>query len=774
MTLFSSFMRRTGLLKTTLCAAAWLGLTMAAASPPPTPDELKYPNIIKPIAQFGVYGSGIAELNEPSGIDFGLDGSVYIADLNKHRIVQMDLKGNVKRSWGSLGQEPGQFKFPHALGIDPANGDVYVADTGNRRVQVFAADGRHLRTLAPPAQQPFGSITGVAARNGRVVVVDAARDRVYLFEHNKFQGTIGGSGDGAGQFDQPADVTIDDNGYFYVADSYNNRIQKFTPEGRHVLSWGGWGSHSGFLATPSGIRFRAGKLYVADLINHRIQVFGRDGQFLYQWGRHPAVAHEGQGRMHYPHNLAVSHDGARTVICEPFEYRCQVFANDTRQLAANVDDTAWWDKATRFHYGSKVSAGPTIAAIAEPDTHSVLIFDNVGEEPKLLTKLGGQGREPGKFVRPSGMYLDEEKGQVLVSDGGNHRLQLFQLQKSLSGNAYVPNSASLVKSISLLNIVPKTDQDSVLPPAPIEPSAIIRSADGLYFVADPHNARILVLTKDLKYMRAIGKYGTNPGELLVPSNIAFSPDQRILYVVDTYNFRIQAYDRAGKYLFHWGGPGIGSAQFMHAFGIAVDKAGNVFVGDDGANRIQKFDAKGGFIKKWGQWGTEPGQFYKPKGIAIDPRGRLMVMNFGNHRGEVFDTEGNFLFMFGIADGYSIPVANTEREVTDRNSNAGTYVVSYKVSPAQVPLNQLFDIELRVVDSKFRDAPPDDLQVAVDAVMPAHHHGMNVRPTIVKTSKGAWKITGMNFHMPGYWKLSFDLTRGRVTERADFDITVKNN
>jgi hypothetical protein len=263
-----------------------------------------------------------------------------------------------------------------------------------------------------------------------------------------------------------------------------------------------------------------------------------------------------------------------------------------------------------------------------------------------------------------------------------------------------------------------------------------------------------------------------PGELLVPSNIAFSPDFNILYVVDTYNFRIQAFDRQGKYLFHWGTPGIGSSQFMHAFGIAVDKDGNVYIGDDGANRIQKFDSKGNFIKKWGRWGTEPGQFYKPKGIAIDPRGRLMVMNFGNHRADVFDTEGNYLFMFGIADGYTIPVASAENDVNDRNSNAGTYVVSYKTIPAAPEVNKTFEIEVRIVDSKFREAPPEDLSLGVDANMPAHNHGMNVMPKITKIGKGVWHISGMNFHMPGFWKLSFDLRRGSITERAEFDLNVK--
>jgi DNA-binding beta-propeller fold protein YncE len=754
--------RRCGALLVLL--AAW---AVGSASPPPAPDELKYPNIIKPQAQFGTFGDGRDQFNEPLGLDFGGDASIYVADVHNHRVVQRNLQGENLRTWGTLGSQPGQFKFPHALAVDRATGEVVVADTGNRRLQVFAPDGTLRRVLGSPPSHGFVSLSAVAAHAGRIVASDDATNQVHLFEADGKHKVFGGTGTQDGLFDRPADVSLDAAGQIYVADSYNNRIQKFDAHGRHLKSWGGWGSHAGFLANPSGARVHGNKLYVADLINHRVQVFSTDGEFLYQWGRHPVIAHEGHGRLHYPQRLAVSPDGQRTVVCEPFEYRCQVFRNDTGQSVAHVDDSAWWDKATRFHYGSSAEVSPTMVAIAEPDTHSVLLFENT-DQPRLLTKLGGQGREPGKFVRPSGMYLDEERGEVLVSDSGNHRLQLFRLQRRADQKGFVPNAATLVKTVSMLGIAPKPQGS---PAAPIEPSTIARGKDGLYYIADPHNSRILVLDKNFALVRTIGKYGNGPGQLLVPSKMRFSPDGNTLYVVDTYNFRIQAFDRMGTFLFQWGGPGIGAGQFMHAFGIGVDKDGAVYIGDDGANRIQKFDAKGKFLLKWGKWGTEPGQFYKPKGVAVDERGRIFVMNFGNHRGEVFDTSGKFLYMFGIADGYTTPVAASEQNLRDRPSNGGTYLLNYRTQPATIPLNQLFDIEVRVVDAKFRDPPPDDVVLSADAGMPAHNHGMNVTPQVEKLGKGVWRVKGLSFHMPGYWRLSLDLARGKVTERADFDVHV---
>lgn len=69
-----------------------------------------------------------------------------------------------------------------------------------------------------------------------------------------------------------------------------------------------------------------------------------------------------------------------------------------------------------------------------------------------------------------------------------------------------------------------------------------------------------------------------------------------------------------------------------------------------------------------------------------------------------------------------------------------------------------------------DVAPD--LVAVDAAMPHHGHGMNVRPTIERVRPGAYRANGMLFHMAGRWELFFDVTRGGLTERAQTTTEVK--
>jgi len=71
----------------------------------------------------------------------------------------------------------------------------------------------------------------------------------------------------------------------YVADSWNNRIQKFTKDGRFLSAWGSYGSGDGQFNYPRGIAIDTdGLVYVADSWNNRIQKFTKDGQFLSAWG----------------------------------------------------------------------------------------------------------------------------------------------------------------------------------------------------------------------------------------------------------------------------------------------------------------------------------------------------------------------------------------------------------------------------------------------------------------------------------------------------------
>jgi len=66
----------------------------------------------------------------------------------------------------------------------------------------------------------------------------------------------------------------------------------------------------------------------------------------------------------------------------------------------------------------------------------------------------------------------------------------------------------------------------------------------------------------------------------------------------------------------------------------------------------------------------------------------------------------------------------------------------------------------------------DLEVLVDARMPAHFHGMNRVPKITRGTGNTWKAEGLLFHMSGHWELYVDITQGAATERAQLDVDLK--
>jgi DNA-binding beta-propeller fold protein YncE len=143
----------------------------------------------------------------------------------------------------SIGGAPdkGQFKHPFGIAVSPT-GEVYVADSGYARIQVFDGNGTFLRMWGTPGVTP-------------------------------------------GQFNNPWAIAIDVATNVYVADTMNHRIQVFTRDGVFVRTWGSKGVADGQFNRPEGIAVdAAGEVYVADTYNYRIQVFTKDGTFLRKWG----------------------------------------------------------------------------------------------------------------------------------------------------------------------------------------------------------------------------------------------------------------------------------------------------------------------------------------------------------------------------------------------------------------------------------------------------------------------------------------------------------
>jgi len=118
----------------------------------------------------------------------------------------------------------------------------------------------------------------------------------------------------------------------------------------------------------------------------------------------------------------------------------------------------------------------------------------------------------------------------------------------------------------------------------------------------------------------------------------------------------------------------------------------------------------------------------------------------------------------LASGPGAPRAarGAEKQIT---SNAGTWHGVYECRPPESPLNETFGLSVRVYADAAHTRPAADVELSVDARMPRHGHGMRREPMIERAGPGHFEVEGMLLHMPGYWELHFDVTRGAVTERA---------
>ena len=274
---------------------------------------------------------------------------------------------------------------PRSVGAAP-NGEVLVLDTAGR-VMVFGPDGKYRRHWYMP-DYSIGRPEGVCVlKDGRVMVSDTHYHRVVFFDaQGKVVGMLGKLGEkpgeyvegtGPGEFIYPVAVAQDPGEFLYVAEyGSNDRVQKFTREGKHVVDIGRPGTGSGELQRPSGVAWSNGKVYVADATNNRVQVYHDDGRFIGVLGASDAGATTRPGspspatgpRMHFPYDLRFAKDGSLYVI----EYGAA--------------------RLTKF-----------------------------SPEGKVLGRFGTPGAEDGQFKTPWGMAINTA-GHIVIADTGNRRL----------------------------------------------------------------------------------------------------------------------------------------------------------------------------------------------------------------------------------------------------------------------------------------------------------------------------------------------------------------
>jgi len=480
---------------------------------------------------------------------------------------------------------------------------------------VNAGETYTLNAIWPQSKQLwyFKQPKGMAVdKEGYLYIADSWNDRIQKFSADgSFITTWGKLGDEQGEFNQPYDVAIDDEGFVYITDSQNERVQKFSPEGKFVSAWDNSKYSTDLFNLPTGIAidFRD-DVYVVDTNADQIHKFDKTGQYLFSWGQ----TGTGVGDFHHPRGIAAGEKG-HIYVADEGNNRIQKFTSSGEfvmmwGVTGNGDG--------EFNLPNAVTVGNSGAVyVTDRKNHRIQKFTPDGV---FLSSWGGYGEESGLFFEPGGISSDTD-GTTFVSDTKNDRIQRFDEQGNFLGQFGRGETNS--------------------------PDGIALGNDGNIYLADTDNHRILKLNADLQAIDEWGKGGISrePGGFNYPHRIVVNNEGDV-YVSDTFNHRIQQFSSQGVFQQEWGIFGGNIGEFSFPMGIAVDSGGNIFVADKGNNRIQIIDPIGKFSVLDIENNDEEVTLNEPEGVDVNEAGEVYVADKNNHCIKKFTRDGNLIQKWG--------------------------------------------------------------------------------------------------------------------------------
>ena len=536
-----------------------------------------------------------AQLNLPYGVAVDEAGNVYIADSGNHRIRKVDSAGKIITTFAGTGVRGDDgdgelavnatLNLPTGVAVD-SDGNVYIADSGNKRIRKVDSEGGIITTFAGTGVFGFsgdGELavnatlnlpTGVAVdSDGNVYIADSGNDRIRKVDYvtgiiTTIAGTgvRGFSGDddpaAAAQLSDPTGVAVDGEGNVYIADLENHRIRKVdyvmgiitTFAGTGVRGFGGDGgpADEAQLNLPTGVAVDSDDtVYIADSENHRIRKVDSAGKIITfagtgDYGRSGDGGQAVDAKLGRPTGVAVDSDG-------------------------NV-------------------------YIADLSNHRIRKVDTT-EEITTIAESPPPGRPGGRpavqLSEPTGVAVDEA-GNVYIADRENHRIHK------------VDSAGGIITTFAGTGVRGDDGDGGDADKAQLNlPYGVAVDEAGNVYIADSGNHRIRKVDSAGMIITTFAGTGVRgddgDGELAVnatlnlPYGVAVDSDGNV-YIADSFNNRIRKVDSAGTITTIAGTGEIGfsgdgelavNAQLNLPYGVAVDEAGNVYIADSGNNRIRK-------------------------------------------------------------------------------------------------------------------------------------------------------------------------------------------
>ena len=515
------------------------------------------------IGQVDEAGTEEDSLSSPTGIAVDDSGRVFVSDTGNHRIVALDttVTPAIRSVFLFDGRtSDGRVLSPARLAVrDTA---LYVADAGNHRVAAYDVADLTAPTLlkvygtagtAGDDDAHFDTPLGVEVDATFLYVADSGNCRVQVIRKTggDVWDTIGGSGgcagDGTDTLGKPSDVAMDARGHVYVADPGRMLVHQFHPDRSVLRVFGSDGqpylTDEQHINTPGGVAAGPdGVVYVAEADGQRVLKYGADGAAEWAVGQAglPGDAPDG---LSGPSDVALDAAG-RLIVAERGAHRLRVLNADG--TAAGVFGGAGSGDG-EFLAPEGVGAAPDgRIVVADTGNHRVQILSGAGDFVGMLGVTGGAGSSHDRFDRPADAAIDG-RGYVYVADTFNDRVEVFD------------DLLSYVRTIGRAG-----DADDAFDRLR-RPRRLAIDSEGRLYVADTGNQRVQVFTADGDYLTTIGgREGTGSGGFREPLGVGVSDEGRV-WVADSANHRVQAFDGPAA---PWESVSINGMARRHTLGIA--------------------------------------------------------------------------------------------------------------------------------------------------------------------------------------------------------------
>ena len=575
--------------------------------------SVTYPGISVPTfaAQLGGGTMGHATMY-PSGLDVGPDGTIYVADTGNDQVAAYNQAGTQLWRKGLRGNRTaGNFANPRDLTY--LNGDLYVDDTGNNRIQVLdASNGSMIGSPWTGLPSTLGITAGKDSAGNNIILVsedtsnkiavysttgtlkctitvpstgtapnikpalprDAATDaagNVYVAAYQQdrmdefgpvvgntcptaMTRTWGTSGNGALQFKRPYGVATDGSGHVFVADSDNERIQEFNSTGSTLIATFGAGSPTGDFQQLRRVAVVNGQVYGADLWGLHIDRFTAPGPTPAQ--TYPATfGAPPQGSFNEPSGMTFDSNG-NLYVADSVNQRMQ-------QFRPGADGETWSNGAM---WGARGWGASDLSGF---------------NWPRDISFAPGTGGNP---------------GTLWVSDTKNNRLLEFDMNGTSTGNSVIVGGAltwpyavdasggngSLIVADTFANKVESWSRGSSTPnwstttaggigfKSPYD----VAVANGIVYVADSANKRIVELNA------ATGAYtgvSIGAGTLHSPQGVAIDPTNGNIWVSDTSFNKLVEFPAAGGAPIQTVAAPNGAFNHPTHLDVHVDASGNPYL-----------------------------------------------------------------------------------------------------------------------------------------------------------------------------------------------------